>query len=67
MNTQEIKEAVRAGKTVYWKNPGYQVIHDDAAGWLIYCNINDSYVGLYGMRGLNGEEGDFYIPTKEAE
>jgi hypothetical protein len=62
MNASQIKEAINNGHHVFWCNDGYEVI---MAGdeFLIYCNFNDSCIGLTHRDGvtLNGDETDFYI------
>jgi hypothetical protein len=63
MNIKEIKDAINNGKKVYWHHKGYEVIKDNIGQYLIHCNINDTYIGLYGHQEvpvLNGAEKDFY-------
>ena len=65
MNIKEIKDAINNDKKVYWNHKGYEVIKAQATGeYLIHCNMNDTYIGLYGRQEvpeLNGSEKDFYI------
>jgi len=67
MKLEEIKKAVREGKSVYWKNPNYQVIlHTFKTGkeqWLVHCTGNDSYTGLTWADGktMNEKESDYQI------
>ncbi len=65
MSLQEIKQAIKQGKTVYWSNIGYIVkkVNED---YYIVHHTGDT-VGLTGQKGteyenqLNGEENDFHI------
>ena len=67
MNLEEIKTAVRAGRTVYWSNPNYEVklyqFKDGSEQWLVKCLPNRHCIGLTWADGvtLNGEEKDFYV------
>lgn len=64
MTLQEIKDAVLAGKTVHWCNPGYRVIMGNRLrDWLIVFDRTGEYISLtWSDEGtLNGEEKDFYI------
>lgn len=67
MNAQQIKEAVRAGKTVCCGHEGYvvtlHVFKDKSEQWLIKCTMNNYCIGLTWQDGitLNGKEEDFYI------
>lgn len=63
MKTKEIKEAVEAGKRVFWKSENYEVIKDKIGQWLILCHSNGSCIGLTHRDEitLNGEEEDFFI------
>lgn len=63
MNLQEIKDAVRNGKPVYWKNPAYKVIVDIYDQWMIIFKYNNSAVGLTLADGvtLSARESDFFI------
>jgi len=72
MKLQEIKDAVLAGKTVYWKNSNYKVLNDDNNDWLIVYNhgqSNQNCIGLTWRDGetLNGEEEDFKVEEDEYE
>ena len=66
MNLQEIKKAVKDGKTVNWKSAAYTV-RENSGLFMIHCNMNNSQIGLTGMVGtkyenvLNGQESDFFI------
>lgn len=64
MKLQEIKDAVLAGKTVYWKNSNYKIVYGE--DWLIVYNHgqnNENCIGLTWRDGetLNGEEKEFYL------
>lgn len=63
MTLEQIKTAVKAGHTVNWCNSGYIVICDSRDNWLIYCTMNDTYIGLTWLDGvtLNGKPEQFYI------
>lgn len=64
MTVDEIKQAVREGKKVYWEHDGYIVINPKGGDqWLIKCLLNDSYIGLTWLDGktLNGKESSFFI------
>lgn len=69
MTTQQIKQAVNNGKTVYWKSPIYKVIKDTNNEYLIKCDINNHCIGLTWMDGetLNGKEDEFFMAQKEIE
>jgi len=56
MTINEIKEAVKQGKRVFFDNPNYEVIYNDAAGWLIVSHCNEHYIGLHGMEGSEYED-----------
>ena len=44
---EKIKQAVLDGKTVYWMNDNYEVIHDKMLNkFLVYSKGNSNYVGL---------------------
>ena len=66
MNLEEIKSAVRSGRTVYWSNPSYEVkkynFKDGTEQWFVRC-VNGHCIGLTWADGvtLNGEEKDFYV------
>lgn len=63
MKLHQIKNAVNAGQTVYWKSPAYVVIKDRIGQWLIRCELNNHCIGLTWRDGetMNGKEQDFYI------
>ncbi len=67
MNLEEIKAAVRSGKTVHWSNPGYVVTWNTFPNgkeqWLIKCTFNGSCIGLTHADGItmNGKPEDFFI------
>ena len=64
MTLEEIKAAVRAGKTVHWSSEGYQVLYNDKADqWIICCTKNDNCIGLTWTDGttLNGYGEEFFI------
>jgi hypothetical protein len=65
MNLEQIKAAVDAGQTVHWANPRYCVIKDSLNQYLVTCQMG-STIGLTHLDGvtLNGEEAQFYIPTR---
>ena len=64
-NAEDIRRAVRNGKTVHLGNPGYTVILDSIGQYLITYAHNDYCIGLTWHDGvtLNGPLEDFYIPT----
>lgn len=66
MNIEQIKTAVREGKTVHWSSSLYVVIfHTFASGkeqWLVKCLRNDHCTGLTNSKGEMAEsENDFFI------
>lgn len=65
MTLQEIKDAVDAGKTVYWASSAYRVIKDEIGKYLIEYRYGTSYnyVSLTWCDGvtLNGNPNDFFI------
>ena len=67
MTVHEIKEAVDAGKKVYWVNRGYTVIKDSIGQYLIKwdgrVDFDVSYIGLTHADGvtLNGRPDQFYV------
>lgn len=64
MTLEEIKVAVRAGKTVCWQSRAYVVVHTPAIDqWLIQCTLNGSCSGLTWADGVtvNGEPQDFFV------
>ena len=52
---QEIKDAVCAGKNVYWQHTGYKVVNNDGR-FIIHCLGNDNCVGLCWQ---DGETSDY--------
>jgi hypothetical protein len=63
MNLEQIKAAIDAQKTVYWKQRNYEVIKDSNGQYLIQCTHNDDCIGLTHQDGetLNGREEDFLL------
>lgn len=68
MTAQEIKDAVRQGKQVFWSNPAYEVkLHKyygtEEEQWLITCSLNNYSWGLTWADDvtLNGKEDQFYV------
>lgn len=68
MTLEEIKAAVRAGKTVCHGTRAYEVRlsqYRDGSGeqWLIVCTFNDYAIGLTWRDGvtMNGKPEDFFI------
>ena len=63
MTLSEIKEAVEAGKTVYWANKAYTVIKDCIGQWLILCSLNQHCIGLTWRDNttMNGKPEEFFI------
>jgi len=63
----EIKEAVLSGKSVYWSNNQYKVVHDCKDQWLIVCQNNNHAIGLTWLDGttVNGKLEDFYIVEED--
>jgi len=63
MTLEEIKQAIAAGKKVYWSNKGYSVIKDNIGQYLIYRKDNEYCIGLTWRDGvtLNGKESQFFI------
>ncbi len=62
MTLDEIKAAVRAGKTVHWSNAAY-VVREGSAGFVIVCLHNDHAIGLTWLDGvtMNGKPEQFFI------
>lgn len=62
MNLQQIKQAIEAGKKVYWVNNSYEVIKDKIGQYLI-VHDRGHCIGLTWQDGvtLNGDERDFFI------
>ena len=52
MDAQQIRDAIDAGKTVYWHHDGYQVIKDSIGQYLIKCLWNDYCIGLTHKDGI---------------
>jgi hypothetical protein len=68
MNLQQIKNAVRKGKTVHWTNSGYTVTltldADGTEDWkIVWSNRDQNCIGLTWTDGqtMNGNEDEFYI------
>lgn len=59
MNLQEIKTAIKEGKTVFYKNLLYKII-ESKGYYYIKCN-NGSMIGLEYNGQLQGEEKDFHM------
>jgi len=62
MRFEKLKEAVKAGKTVCWKNDNYKLILDSKNRWLIgFCGVD--YVGLYYADNKTSDynPSDFYV------
>lgn len=79
MTLNEIKEAVKEGKTVCWKQSNYTVEHsvgtmlnqdtmkhEPTESYDIVCSSNDHRIGLTWTDNvtMNGKEEDFYIKNK---
>lgn len=65
MTLDQIKDTVRKGHSVYWKNARYDVVNPTGDQWLIRFSASDyseSFIGLTWSDGvtLNGEESEFY-------
>ena len=69
MTLDQIKTAVRDGKTVHWHNVFYSVqlypLKDGSEQWLIGCEANQDYIGLTWQDGvtMNGKPSDFFLKT----
>ena len=64
MTLEQIKAAVKAGKTVHWVNEGYRVIKGKGRdNWLVVFDDNDHCIGLTWQDGktMNGKEDEFFI------
>lgn len=63
MTLEEIKAAVRAGKTVHWVSSLYKVINEKGDYWSILCTDNNYCIGLTHTDEvtMNGKPEDFYI------
>jgi len=61
-NVTGIKAAVDAGKSVYWKNPGYAVRKNNNGDYYIVFTANGSTVGLTHRDGvtMNENPADFF-------
>lgn len=57
MTLEEIKAAVRAGKTVIWQTVNYTVQEDAIGQWLIVCRFNGWCRGLTRADGTLAESG----------
>jgi hypothetical protein len=67
MNLHEIAEAVDAGKTVHWQNPGYVIIRDRVNQFLyIHCPSTHSLSPLVYNGKLAGNEGEFFLAEPQA-
>ena len=66
MTLQEIKNAVNDGKRVCWASTGYEVLYDEVGQWLIWCRMNDNYIGLTHRDEvtLNGREDQFFVDDR---
>jgi hypothetical protein len=68
MTLEQIKKSLSEGKKVFWSNENYEVVsytkYESLSGsdYLIYCKVNDHYIGLTHKDGktLNGEENEFF-------
>lgn len=65
MTLNEIKAAVDAGQTVFWKHSGYHVVKDSLGQYHIVFKYNGNSTSLTWTDGitLNGEPGDFFDET----
>lgn len=63
MNLEQIRQAVKLGLTVHWKNAGYTV-HDNHVVWMFGTPKANS-IGLTWTDGktMNGQPEDFYVGT----
>lgn len=63
MTLEQIKTAVRSGKTVRWKTGAYRVIEDKVGQWLIHCPLTGDCWGLTWRDGVtvNGNPEDFSL------
>jgi hypothetical protein len=63
MKLQEIKDAVDAGKVVYWKSGAYQVVRSGSGYYISTKGQSPHMIGLTWTDGktLNGKEEDFFI------
>jgi len=67
MNLEQIKSAVKAGKTVHWSNTGYRIIGTDPDNLLVCCDSNQSCVGLTWADGvtLSDKPEKFFLAKKD--
>ena len=63
MNATQIRDAIDAGKKVFWSNKGYPVIKDSKGQYLIKCTFSKMCLGLTWADGetLNGKADDFFV------
>jgi hypothetical protein len=70
MTLEEIKCAVRSGKTVHWASPSYKVVltimRDSTEQWLVGWNVGgrgENYIGLTWRDNvtMNGKPEEFFI------
>lgn len=63
MTLNEVKTAVRAGRTVYVRTEAYLVVRDNLGQWLIVCAQNGYTTGLTWRDGIrmNCAEEDFIL------
>ena len=68
MTLEQIKEALKNGKRVFWCNHNYEVIADPLGGgrvqYLIHSKCNDNYIGLTWTDGVTmncNSEDEFFI------
>lgn len=66
MTLDEIKAAVRAGKIVHWKSPGYVVTVDMHDYFAVVFTPTRNCIGLTWRDGvtMNGEEADFFLANE---
>lgn len=69
---EQIKQAVLDGKTVYWKNPAYQVEQDskNPAQWWVKCTANNNYSSLFWADNVTSDykpEDFFIVPATITE
>ena len=62
MTLDQIKAAVRSGRTVYYQNRSYKVTENNGQ-WYIHCPTTGHRIGLTHRDGvtLNGKPGDFFV------
>jgi hypothetical protein len=62
MTLPEIQSAVNAGRRVFWKHRGYEVIKDNLGQWMVKCHLNSYCWGLTWANGttMNGKPDDFF-------